>query len=129
MAIRYTETTSVDGSNNLLYNGTIGQTIVLTNMISLDPLFVDRNNADFRLNTTSPALHTGVENANISLLSGNCLYLNIPPSFDYVNNKRAHSGTDIGAYESVYFFVVWKQQPTIIQIILIIGLIVVYLTV
>ena len=92
-------TTSVVGSNNLLYNG-LSDNNSLTNMISLDPLFVDRNNADFRLNTTSPALHTGVENANISLLSGTVVS-EYTPSFDYVNNKRAYSGTDIGAYESV----------------------------
>ena len=92
-------TTSVDGSNNLLFNG-LSDNNSLTNMIISDPLFVDTNNADFRLNTTSPALHSGVENANISLLSGTVIS-EYTPSFDYANNKRAYYGTDIGAHESV----------------------------
>mgnify|MGYP000041240946 CR=1 FL=1 len=78
--------------NNILYKGTgfDGDTenIVIANNIVSDPVFVNEHEADFHLETDSPAIDAGANDVFID-------------EFDLDNNNRVSgSSVDCGAYES-----------------------------
>jgi hypothetical protein len=67
-----------------------------SNSISVDPLFVDLENGDLRLQAGSPATNAGDPDSDLSLFPTD----NLDNPIDLAGNPRAQDGRiDIGAYE------------------------------
>jgi len=94
-------TSNVKGENNIMYNTELSNAGGLTNMLHVDPDFFDKDNFDFRLNENSPAVDAGVLESNILSIPNDTSGYNYIPSFDFSNNSRALTTSDIGAFESV----------------------------
>lgn len=101
---KYNSCSDIVGANNLLIKG--GQNIPalngsVTTLQETDALFVDKNNFDFHLTTSSNAINGGVLSANITPLTGDVTGYNYLPKSDIENNDRTLNTSDIGAYETV----------------------------
>jgi hypothetical protein len=99
--IEYTNATNVTIVNNIAYqnqargdlvtdNG--GNSALYTNLVGINPLFVNPSNQDFHLQSSSPAIDNGT--------SPNSTVFVPAFDFDYVTRPQG-TGYDIGAYEYV----------------------------
>lgn len=94
-------TSNVKGKNNIMYNTELSNAGGLTNMLNVDPQYVDKDNFDFKLSEGSPAIDAGILESNILLLPNDTSGYEYIPPYDFENNTRALTVSDIGAFESV----------------------------
>ena len=100
MTVRYC---GVEGG----YSGTGNYTLSSTNTDVAGPNFFDPNGGDWRLETTSPCINIGYNNA----VNGSLSYL-AAIDFDFAGSSRVLETTvDMGVYESAYIAPVLTIQP------------------
>jgi len=93
-------TSNIKGKNNIMYNTELSNAGGLTNMLNVDPQFVDKENFDFKLSAGSPSIDAGILESNILLLSRDTSGYEYIPPYDLENTPRNLSTPDIGAYEN-----------------------------